>query len=306
MPSSRPGPAAAARDVDGLDRSILLELDRAPIAPISEIAHGLGVGERTVSRRFTRLRDEGLVRVVGRIRPGADGRDAFLTRVRTDPAAAPALAARLSRLPETRWVRLSRDGSELICATTGAEGGNSVLHLLPRNPLVQRIDTHEILREWVGGEPAEPATDRALDDLDQVIVDALGRDGRMETRRIAREAGVDPSTISRRRAKLIEDGLLFFEAQIHPAALSGTGDAFVWISVPPGRIRQVGETLGALAECRFVAACTGTYSIVANLLTPSPEELVDLLDTALADLGVTAVDLLRLGSADPSRKGVGP
>ncbi|MDR7330659.1 Lrp/AsnC family transcriptional regulator [Corynebacterium guangdongense] len=305
MTARRSGPPGPL-NLDLTDRRLLLELDRAPVAPLSEIAHALGVGERTVSRRFTRLREEGLLRVVGRVLPGVDGRDAVLTRTSTDPSAAPTLAARLARLPETRWVRLSRDGSELICATTRIEGENAVLRLLPRSPLVRRLDTFEILEEWPGGEAIAPAADRVLDDLDRAIIDALGRDGRMETRRIAREAGVDPSTISRRRAKLVEEGILFFEAEIHPAALSGTGDAFLWLSVLPGRIRKVGESLRALPECRFVAACTGRYPIVANLLTPSPEALVELVDTALADLGVTAVDLVRLGSARPAGNRPGP
>ena len=308
MTARRSGPQGSL-NLDLTDRRLLLELDRAPVAPLSEIAHALGVGERTVSRRFTRLREDGLVRVVGRVLPGVDGRDAFLTRVRTDPSTSPTLASRLSRLsrlPETRWVRLSRDGSELICGTTGGEGENTVLHLLPRNPLVQRIETYEILKELTGGEAIATDVDRALDDIDQAMVDALGRDGRMETRRIAREVGVDPSTISRRRAKLIEEGILFFEAQIHPAALNGTGDAFVWLSVLPGRIRQVGESLRALPECRFAAVCTGRYSIVANLLTPAPEALVELVDTALADLGVTAIDLVRLGSTNPAGNRPGP
>ena len=63
-------------DLDLTDRRLLLEIDRAPVAPLAEIAHALGVGERTVSRRFTRLREEGLVRVRGRTRPGVGGRAA--------------------------------------------------------------------------------------------------------------------------------------------------------------------------------------------------------------------------------------
>lgn len=286
-------------DLDLTDRRLLLEIDRAPVAPLAEIAHTLGVGERTVSRRFTRLREEGLIRVLGRTRPGVGGRDLFLARVRTDAATAGALAARLARLPGTRWVRLSRDGSEIICALTAGENETSALHLLPRNPQVHRVETCEILQEWTGQETPPAEADRVLDDLDRMIVDALGRDGRMETRRIAREAGVDPSTISRRRARLIDDGILFFEAEIHPGALSGAGDAILWLAVPPGQVRRVAEALRAMPECRFVAACTGRYRIVTNLLTPSPEDLVGLVDTGLADLGVTLMDVVRLGSFVP-------
>ncbi|AGS33538.1 transcriptional regulator [Corynebacterium maris DSM 45190] len=288
MTTPLPAPAA---DIDELDLRLLIQLDRTPNASLAVLAENLGVGERTVGRRYARLREDNLVRIVGRTPPGVDGRLASLIRVTTSPDSAETLGRRLARHDDVTWARLSRDGAELNLVTTS----NEVQQLLQRNPHVRAVRSHDLLTGWGrDGRAADPA--REVDDLDRIIVQELSHDGRAEIKAIAERAGVNSSTVSRRRAKLIDDDLLHFSAEIAPEALAGTGAALLWLTVPPGRIRQTGEVLHNLPECRFVAACSGEASLVAEVLVESPEALVDFVDARLAGLDVVHCEIVTLGA----------
>lgn len=284
-------PPPLAADIDELDLRLLIQLDRTPNASLAALAENLGVGERTAGRRYARLRDDGLVRIVGRTPPGFDGQPASVLRVTTSPDTAEALGRRLARHDDVFWARLSRDGAELNLATTS----NEVQQLLQRNPHVRAVSSHDLLTSWGRGTmAANPA--REIDDLDHIILQELCRDGRAEVKAIADRAGVNSSTVSRRRARLIDDGVLHFSAEIAPAALAGTGAALLWLTVPPGRIRQTGEVLHNLPECRFAAACSGAASLVAEVLVESPEALVDFVDARLAGLEVARCEIAPLGA----------
>lgn len=288
MTTPLPAPAA---DIDELDLRLLIQLDRTPNASLAVLAEHLGVGERTAGRRYARLREENLVRIVGRTPPGVDGRATALLRVTTSPDAAEALGRRLARHDGVTWARLSRDGAELTLVATS----NEVQQLLQRNPHVRAVRSHDLLAGWGrSGAAADPA--REIDDLDDLILKELNEDGRAEVKAIAERAGVNSSTVSRRRAKLIEDNLLHFFAEIAPEALVGTGGALLWLTVSPGRIRQTGEVLQNLPECRFVAACSGEASLVAEVLVESPEALVDFVDARLAGLDVVRCEIVMLGA----------
>lgn len=295
-----PQRTAPVPTLDDLDLRLLLELDRSPQASLTELAERLEVGERTVGRRYARLREEELVRIIGRTPPGVSGQATSILRVTASPDAARALGRRLIRQPEVQWARLSRDGAELVLGVASAAAGEDspVLELLHRNPQVRSLRHHDLLAGWgYGGVDVGPrAPGREIDELDRLILTELSRDGRTEIKTIAERAGVNSSTVSRRRNKLIDDGLLHFFAEIAPAALQGTGAALLWLTISPGQIRAAGDLLHQLPECRFVAACSGPASLVAEVLVESPAALVELVDQRLAGLNATQCEIQPLGT----------
>lgn len=286
--------AAPAVGLDHLDRRLLTLLDRDPTASFASLATGLEVSPRTAARRLTRLQDAGVVRVIGRTLPGFEGSLAWLVRVQASPELLGPLAATMARKKRSRWVRLSRDRTELMCGlVTAFSGTDEALEQLTQVSPARRVYVHELLRVWSGlGDPIV-APDRELDQIDRRILALLDRDGRLEASALAERLGTDASTVSRRRRRLIDDGILYFEADIHPVAL-GSGDAMLWMQVAPGRLGELASMLRQRPEVRFVAATSGECSLVAHVIVLDSSGLISFID-GLSGFGITGIEIVGMG-----------
>lgn len=280
--------------LDDLDHRILLELMRQPVIPFAQVANTVGTSTATVATRYRRMFRHGLVRVCGRTAPGFGGRRAYLMRAMAAPERVARLATIVAAHSNSRWVRISLDGSTLICGlVTDSPGTDPVLTHLPAEANVRTVDISELLHVW-GGHTAHPGHPD-IDTLDEALLAKLAVDGRSTVSALAAGLGVNASTVSRRRQRLIDAGVLYFEADIHPQALVGSGDAMVWLRMTPGHIRTTGETLWMDQRVRFIAATTGTHSLVLHVHVLDNSELLDFIDTTLAGLGVTSADVVPLG-----------
>ncbi|MDQ8705413.1 AsnC family transcriptional regulator [Streptomyces sp. LHD-70] len=279
--------------LDPLDRRLLTVLDRDPAGSIASFAEQLGVSARTVARRLARLQATRVVRVMGRTLPGFGGRLAQLVRAEGAPGRVAALARLMAEQEHTRWVRLSRDATELMCGSvTPAAQADEALQRLVHDPRLRRVRVHELLQVWGETSSAVVSPPRDLDLTDRRLLELLERDGRMETSELARNLNVDPSTASRRRRRLLEDGVLYFEADIHPAAWGTAADAMLWIRMSPGRIGELGAALRTHPGIRFTAATSGECSLVAHVVLPDGGTLLAFVDEHLSNYGVQDIDIV--------------
>lgn len=282
--------------LDDLDRRLLIALLHDPVAPFSRIGSELGVSTATVSSRMRRLQRHALVRIIGRTLPGFGGGHAYLIRVAAAPDRIARLATTAAAYGNTRWVRISKNGAELMCGLLTEEPSRDpVLTRLPYEPQLHRAGVHELLHVWGTRTAPTSRTPVTLDQLDRALLDQLALNGRAELRVLASALGVNASTISRRRQRLVDAGVLYFEADVHPAALGGTGDAMLWMRATPGSIRSAGSALREDHRVRFVAAPSGTHDLVAHVQTVDNRALLDFADEALGPLGITQVEQVPMG-----------
>lgn len=287
--------AAQAISVDELDRRILLALVAQPLAPFQQIAELLGTSTATVAARYRRLRRQGLVRITGRTLPGFGGRHAYLVRAASRPEHIAHLATSVAAYDNSRWVRISKDGTELMCGlVTDAPADDPILALLPAEAL-RSLEVHELLHVWGLGSSLITRSPGSIDQLDEELIARLAVDGRAPLREMARALGVNASTVSRRRQHLIDSGVLYFEADVHPDALGGTGDAMVWMTLPPGRIRAAGQTLRTDSRVRFTASTSGTSDLVVHVHVMDNQALLAFVDETLAELGVASSTVIPMG-----------
>lgn len=277
--------------LDHLDRQLLAQLDADPIASVTAYAAALGVSAHTAARRLARLEHAGMVRVVGRTLPGFGGQQVRLVRAKGAPSILTHYGHLFAGLRQTRWVRLSSAGTEL---TSGFVGDpcthDDALERLVSDARLREVQVHELLHVWGQSGAAVLTAPRDLDALDRAILRELQQDGRQPVAAIAAALRVDASTVSRRRRRLVAEGVLYFEADIHPAARSRLSDLMLWIQVAPGHIRGLGSHLRALPGVGFVAATTGCSTLVAQVATADGPAELEFLDTALADFPVLALE----------------
>lgn len=296
-------------DFDELDRRLVHALQIDGRAAFSSIAEVLGVSDRTVARRYARLRSVGAVRVFGAIEPVALGAVLWFLRVRCAPNAALPIAEALARRPDTSWVSLSSGGTEITCVVRAENSEDSdalLLAKLPRTPRVEGVTAHSVLHAFYGGAdsliaklgalteeeiarlrppptPHRPGPVR-LDAGDRRLLAALAADGRAELEQLASATGWSPTTVRRRMTELREHGVLYLDIDVD-LRLFGTGTrTLLWLSVAPADLERAGAALAGHPEVAFAAATTGPTNLYASVVCANQRELYRYLTTRVAAL----------------------
>ncbi|MCR6484712.1 Lrp/AsnC family transcriptional regulator [Amycolatopsis sp. OK19-0408] len=300
--------------LDALDRQLLHALQLDARVPFSRVAAVLDVSDRTLARRFTRLRKAGAVRVSA----VPHGRSDWLVRLRVLPHGAAALAAVLAERVDTAWVtRLSGD-TELACLLRTS----APLAELSRHPHVTDVRAQQILRSlmdgwWPGRTSAltaeqiaalrEPAAEPAPvepTDLDRRLLPALAADGRAAFADLAGRVGWSESAVRRRLDELRRAGRLRFHVEVDPALYGYPTQCLAWLAVAPARVTAVAEALAADDETAHVAATTGSHNLVAVLVCRTPDDLYAYVTERIG--AVPGVDRLETATVSAYTKRFAP
>ncbi|MFG1606620.1 Lrp/AsnC family transcriptional regulator [Actinoplanes sp. NPDC049265] len=303
-------------DYDELDRRLVSALQVNGRAPFSSIAEVLGVSDRTIARRYARLRSAGALRVLGSVDPTALGAVRWFLRVRCAPTASVPVAEALARRPDTSWVSLTSGGTEITCTVrTENEADSEALLLakLPRTPRVAGVTAHSVMHSFYGGSdslvakiglldpsaverlrpppaPSRPGPVR-LNDGDRKLLAALAIDGRAELEQLTTVTGWSPTTVRRRMSELRGHGVLYFDIDVD-GRLFGVGPrTLLWLSVLPAHLAEAGAALAAHPEIAFAAATTGPSNLIGSVVCADQRELYRYMTTRVAALpGITRVE----------------
>jgi Lrp/AsnC family transcriptional regulator for asnA, asnC and gidA len=130
-----------------------------------------------------------------------------------------------------------------------------------------------------------------VDQVDREIIRVLQRDGRTSNTEIGRALGLTETTIRKRIARLIGDGLVNIVAVPTPAAVGMTTSAIIGISVQLVSLHEVSDRLVACPEVRYVGLSTGRYDVIIEAFFDDPEHLLEFISTTLGGMdGVTGVE----------------
>jgi DNA-binding Lrp family transcriptional regulator len=295
--------------LDELDRQLAHALQVDGRAPFSQIADVLGTSDRTIARRYRRLRSAGALRVVGLPHAAALGHVDWMVRMRCTPDAAAPVAAALARRADTSWVTLLSGGTEINCITrtrAHADEGELLLQKLPRTPRVTAVTAHCVLRAvagtngWPGrtaalhpdqvaaltpSETSAPPDERVTPTAaDNHLLAALARDGRTGNPALAAATGWSETTVRRRIEQLRRGNVLYFDVEIEPALFGRTAEAALWLTVAPAALNAVSQALATHPQVAFAAAITGPASIAASVICRDLDELYDYIANGIGAL----------------------
>lgn len=282
--------------LDRLDRQLLHALQYDGRVSFRVIAEVLEASEQTVARRYRRLRDGGVVRVVVLTAP-AQGQY-WIVRMQVVPGGAMKLARALARRDDVGWLSIFSGGSEVTCVCRPRSVGQRdalLLDRLPETELVTGLVSHATLTQFAGGRVErewqgfdDPLTDEQYAALgregatasvaagseveppgpeDAAILAVLGRDGRAGYAAIAAEIGWTPGRVRRRVEALLGSGAAYVDVDLAIEALGFKTFATIWATVAPGRLDEVGHRVAALPETAYVAAVSGPTNMMASVVT---------------------------------------
>ena len=141
--------------IDVLDRRIIHALYVDPRAPFSRLAEVLGSSEPTVSRRYRRLFDDRILRVVGQLDSQRLGQYDWAVRIRCAPGSAPTVATKLAQHPDTSWVQLTSGGTEIFSTDS-----------LTRRRTANSTAAQPALGRSTGRRPSRPTVSSTFSPLD--------------------------------------------------------------------------------------------------------------------------------------------
>lgn len=126
-----------------------------------------------------------------------------------------------------------------------------------------------------------------IDETDRRILEQLQIDARRSNKELARVCGVSPSTMLHRVRALEASGVIKgYHAEIAPAALGRTIEAFVSVRLQPKTPAAVDEFMDAiwsLDETIAVTKLTGAYDVLVHVSVSSIAALSETVLTAVAN-----------------------
>lgn len=304
--------------LDDLDRGIIQALYIDPRASFSGLADVLGSSEQTVARRYRRLFDTHVLRVVGQLDSQRLGQSDWAARIRCAPGSAPAVATKLAQRADTAWVQLISGGTEIFCtirARDRQERTPLLLGELTAGRQIVAVEAYCLLHLFVTGSApslgasvlsrdeikhlrSPPATRQSPDrstakvnQSDWPLLQALAEDGRASYRSLAERTHSHESTVRRRVEELTASGVLFLDLDV-PLDVAGINSpALLWMNVTPARLTEIGQALASRPEIPFVAATTGTTNMLVSLNCQDDHSLYEYLTHEVATLdGITHIE----------------
>jgi Lrp/AsnC family transcriptional regulator for asnA, asnC and gidA len=123
-----------------------------------------------------------------------------------------------------------------------------------------------------------------IDELDRRLIQELQKRGRRGYVELAKELGVVEGTVRNRVKNLQNRNIMKIVAVPNPRALGYNFLSIMGLQVRMADLRKVAEELVQKPNVCYLAFVTGTYDLMAVIMTRSPEELSHFIEKEISAL----------------------
>ena len=120
-----------------------------------------------------------------------------------------------------------------------------------------------------------------LDETDNLIIQAMQKDGRVAFAQIAQELNVSPGMIRMRYNRLVELGVLKVVAISNPLLMGYTTMAMIGIRTDGERMLEVAEKVSAFDEVIYLIVVSGRFDIMCEVVCRDHTHLLQFLTEKL-------------------------
>ena len=120
-----------------------------------------------------------------------------------------------------------------------------------------------------------------LDDTDNLIIQAMQKDGRVAFAQIAQELNVSPGMIRMRYNRLVELGVLKVVAISNPLLMGYTTMAMIGIRTDGERMLEVAEKVSTFDEVIYLIVVSGRFDIMCEVVCRDHAHLLQFLTEKL-------------------------
>jgi len=124
----------------------------------------------------------------------------------------------------------------------------------------------------------------SIDRVDEHLIRLLVKDARQTSDVLARQLGINSSTVRRRLKRLIENNIIRITALPNPDKIGIFFRVVVAFDGAHDKMNSVVENLRLRPEVQWLSVTTGRFDIIAIVWFPSSEEFFAFLQTDVAAL----------------------
>jgi Lrp/AsnC family transcriptional regulator for asnA, asnC and gidA len=288
-----------------LDRAIISALQVDGRRTHAQLARDLGVGENTIRRRVSSLREGGLIDITTVTDPELLGYGAMaLVGVHLDGSQpASRVATALAELAAVDYVVVVTGRYELfveILCRDARELSRTVEFEVASVPGVGKTEIFPYLRlhyqeprweaaRWKAASGRARQDAPVFDEIDRGILAELNADGRVALQQVARRLSISESQARQRVARMLDSGLVRILAITNPRSLGFRTLAWLGIVAAPGvRLEALADELASIGSIAYLAVCVSRFDIFAEAICVDHDDLLRVIDREVRSLDSVA------------------
>ena len=285
--------------IDERDSRIIAMLRADPTILNSRISDELGVSNATISARIKKLKEIGLVRVVGSTNINVAG---FSSWVFVSAQFAPgkndsceSVAARLEQMPQVTAIASQQHNEQIMFHLIGRDAADVdglLTDIAASIPAIKHLNARFVLSNYKRTHNSGPIVnivpdfDRRLRELSETrlqellgerelaVLAMLHGDGRMSLREVARRLDYPESQVRSIFRKLENTpGMLNYQTIVDPRSLANPYQCELYIKASYRYLPDILKTLTARPEVSGLATITGSQNLAVTVGTPSRNTL---------------------------------
>ena len=133
---------------------------------------------------------------------------------------------------------------------------------------------------------------KGIDQTDRKIIKLLQQNGRMANTEIAKQTGINETTVRYRLQRLIKEEFIEIAAIIDPTKLGHGVEGSIRIRADIKRMKQVTRALKQIPELFYVARVSGKADFDTNFSVKNMQSARKLIDRVNTIDGVTDTDMV--------------
>ncbi len=286
--------------MDDIDRNLIVELQRDPRKPSTELAKTLGLAAGTVRKRVSRLIDSGAIILTAIPDPSTLGypTHAFL-ELQTEASHTGEVAEHLSDFSELHYVSICSGVSNIFAWGQFTSPRHlsdfiekqlspipGIINIQPTLGLTLIKRTRGQIQETElgsatlqGSHPPKP-----LDYIDYSLIVELQKNPRRSNKVLSHALGLNPETVRRRIESLVNRGAIEIVGIPDPWQMGHLTHAIVRLHVSPPSTNTVAHRVAEYSNIHYVGICFGSNRILVGVLAPSPQQLSEFIRKEIGKL----------------------
>ena len=267
-----------------------------------DIAERSSISEANVSRRLTKLIEEGSLHVWGFVPPhlmGLHAHGMLMLRCKGDPGPS---GQRLAAHPNVHWCGSMFGAFDLVVYYAVPQAPDTVTMIdtmLAADSNLTSVLVAPILEVWSPNEisrsgPVTPVSHSGrthdFDAIDRGMIRRLQRDGRASFADLAEAAGISATSAADRFRRLQSSGVIQVIALPDPVRMGNLVQGTVCLRIN-GSIRRAMEGVAQLGKSGWICATGGPFGLIADFFVKDEAEMSAWRCSILQLAGVTGEEI---------------
>jgi Lrp/AsnC family transcriptional regulator, regulator for asnA, asnC and gidA len=273
--------------INGLDRKLIIELEKNGRASHVELSSTLGVHVSTIAKKMKNLENREIIKVRALPNPDKMGYTAHAVfTIKVENNLLESVCSNLYRRFNVNLIITTFGRFDILAVAYFPSWGQLINFVVEDLSKIEGIINKDIYfvkkiikRSYL--PVSENLASVKIDEVDTRIIEKLTEDGRYTSYHLARELGISLPTCTRRLAFLIQERVIDIKAVPYMSKIESVANAFMLLRVHPEKIQNICGHLVSHSGIFLVMTLLNSFDILIGLNAESQEGLHRLINNEI-------------------------